>query len=76
MFHTLSNLQSNGTSQGGRDGIAHLPMLVQDVAIETIGVRKALRACTLPDTDHTMLLGMKDSTLSDQTDRYSKGKRV
>lgn len=41
----------------------YLSVFVQDVSKETIGVWESLRACTLPHTDHSVLLRMQNTTL-------------
>lgn len=38
-------------------------MFVQNVSKEAVGVRESLRACTLPHTDHPVLLRVQDTTL-------------
>lgn len=38
-------------------------MLVQDVSKEAVGVREALRTCTLSYTDHPVLLRMQNAAL-------------
>lgn len=42
---------------------AHLPVLVQDVAKQPVGVREALGAGALPHAHHAVLLGVEDAAL-------------
>lgn len=41
----------------------YLSVFVQDVSKEAVGVGESLRACTLPHTDHSVLLGMQNTAL-------------
>lgn len=41
----------------------YLSVFVQDVSKEAVGVGESLRACTLPHTDHSVLLRMQNTAL-------------
>lgn len=43
--------------------ITYLSVFVQDVSKESVGVGESLRACTLPHTDHSVLLRMQHTAL-------------
>lgn len=49
----------------------HLSVFVQDVSKEAVGVGEALRARTLPHTDHSVLLSMQNTALEQETTRTS-----
>lgn len=46
-----------------RDQVQYLSVFVQNISEEAVGIREALRARTLPHTDHSVLLWMQDTTL-------------